>query len=113
MSTYVFVYRTTATDYSGGDPDTIAAWSEWFQGISDHVVELGKPVFTRRAVGTAPGATQISGYSLVKAADLDEAVRLTEGCPVLSAGGGVEVGELTDVPATATAGLGTAASSAV
>jgi hypothetical protein len=113
MSTYVFVYRTTATDYSGGDPDSIAAWGAWFQGISDHVVELGKPVFSRRELGAAPGNAHLGGYSVISAADFDEAVRLAEGCPALSSGGGVEIGELTDVPTDATVGVGTASNSAM
>ena len=83
MSNYVFVYRVPR-GFTPGDPDATAAWTAWFQGISDHVVELGKPVFTRHEVGAAPGDTQLGGYSLISAADLDEAVRLSDGCPALS-----------------------------
>ena len=43
------------------------------------------------------GQNPISGYSLIKANDLESAVKLAGGCPVLSGGGSVEVGEV--VPA--------------
>ena len=112
MSTYVFAFRAPR-DFTPGDPDAMSAWTAWFQGISDHVVELGNPVFTRRQVGEVPDGTVLSGYSLISAADLDEAVSLTKGCPVLTRGGGIEVGELTELPPEATEGIRTAASSAV
>lgn len=111
MSTYVFVYRAPS-GFTPGDPDATAAWTAWFQGISDHVVELGNPVFTRRQVGDVPAGTELGGYSLISAADLDEAVSLTKGCPVLTGGGGIEIGELTEVPAAASEGIRTVAGSA-
>jgi hypothetical protein len=40
------------------------------------------------------GANAVSGYSIIEAASLDEAVRLTKGCPQISSGGSVEIGEL-------------------
>jgi hypothetical protein len=112
MSNYLFVYRAPS-DFTPGDPDAMAAWTAWFRGISDHVVELGNPVFTRRQVGDAPAGTELGGYSLISAADLDEAVSLTKGCPALERGGAIEVGELTELPPEATAGIRTVAGSAV
>jgi YCII-related domain len=40
-------------------------------------------------------ATELGGYLLINAADLEAATSLAQGCPFLQAGGGVEVGELT------------------
>jgi hypothetical protein len=112
MSTYVFVYRAPR-GFTPGDPDATAAWNSWFRGISDHVVELGKPVFTRHEVGPSPGDTQLGGYSLISAADLDEAVRLSDGCPALAIGGSIEIGELAELPSEAMQGLEKVGSSAV
>ena len=39
--------------------------------------------------------TELGGYSIVSADDLSAAVAIARSCPALSAGGGVEVGELT------------------
>jgi hypothetical protein len=111
MSTYVFVYRAPR-GFTPGDPDASAAWVAWFRGISDHVVEPGKPVFTRREVGEVPGDTELGGYSLISAADIDEAVRLADGCPVISNGGSIEIGELAELSPELLAGIGSAATSA-
>jgi len=43
------------------------------------------------------GAAGLSGYSIISAGGIDEAVALARGCPVLAAGGSVEVYEV--VPA--------------
>jgi hypothetical protein len=111
MSTYVFVFRAPR-DFTPGDPDAMSAWTSWFKGISDHVVELGNPVFTRRHVGVdAPSDTVLGGYSLISAASLEEAVGLTEGCPALEYGGAIEVGELAELPPEATEGIRTVAGS--
>ena len=39
----------------------------------------------------------LGGYSLIEADDLDAALELTTGCPVLASGGGVEVGVVTNI----------------
>jgi hypothetical protein len=52
-------------------------------------------VFVRKTLGNCDAETALGGYSLIKADDLQAAVALAEGCPVLNEGGGVEVGELT------------------
>ena len=36
----------------------------------------------------------IGGYSIVKAASIEEAAELSKGCPILASGGNVEVREI-------------------
>lgn len=55
---------------------------------------MGNPVFERITVGSSPGETVLGGYSLITAEDLEAAVALAKGCPILERGGAVEVGEL-------------------
>jgi hypothetical protein len=45
-------------------------------------------------VSDGGGANPLSGYSIIEAKDLDDAVRLSKGCPVLLSGGSIEVSEL-------------------
>ena len=40
------------------------------------------------------GANPLTGYSIIEAKDLDDAVRLSKGCPILLSGGSIEVAEL-------------------
>ena len=97
MAEFIFTYRTPV-EYTLGTPDGIAAWTAWFQGMGSQLRDLGKPVFNRATVGDSADGAPLGGYSLVTAQNLDEALTLAKGCPILAAGGGVEVGELADVP---------------
>jgi hypothetical protein len=97
MAEFIFTYRTPA-DYTPGAPDEIAAWNAWFQGMGSQLRDLGKPVFNRATVGDSGDGARLGGYSLVTAENLDEALTLAKGCPIVAAGGGVEVGELADLP---------------
>ena len=45
------------------------------------------------AVAADGGANPVSGYSLVEAADLAAAQKIAKGCPILDAGGSVEIAE--------------------
>jgi hypothetical protein len=87
MTEFVLTYRTPP-DYVGS-PGALAVWDEWFDSLG------GNPVFVRKPLGNCDAETALGGYSLIKADDLQAAVALATGCPVLREGGGVEVGELT------------------
>jgi hypothetical protein len=52
--------------------------------------------FAAAALGASVADTTLGGYSLIRATSLDTAVDLARGCPILSHGGTVEVGELTN-----------------
>jgi hypothetical protein len=99
MAIYVLVY------HGGGMPESeeegqriLAAWMRWFEQLGDAVVDGGNPVAQVRTVASdgsvsigAPNPT--TGYSVITASDIDTAVELSKGCPILQAGGSVEIGE--------------------
>src|SRR6478672_3006625 len=101
MPKYVFAY------HGGGPmPSTEAeqkavmdAWVSWFGSLGAAIVDGGNPVgraATLAADGSTSeggGANPLTGYSLVNASDLDAALTLAKGCPILAAGGSVEVAE--------------------
>jgi hypothetical protein len=66
------------------------------------MLDLGSPVGATMSVGSdgsvgpAP-ADAISGYSIVEADDMDAALAIAKGCPVLADGGTVEVAELVEM----------------
>jgi YCII-related domain len=102
MPTYVLAYRNPAGYVPS--PENGAAWRDWFQRMGDQLVDPGQPVTSGTTIGNcSPGSTQLGGFSLIRAADLDAAVAMAKGCPVLARGGGVEIGELGEVPASAVA----------
>jgi hypothetical protein len=93
MTEFVLRYRILP-DYVGS-PDALAVWDEWFDSLGGNLIDRGNPVFVRKTLGNSDAETALGGYSLIKADDLQAAVALAKGCPVLNEGGGVEVGELT------------------
>ena len=104
MAKYLFVY------HGGSHPETEAetaevmnAWGQWFGSMGDKVVDGGNPVGMSStvqsdgSVAANGGANPASGYSLVEAASLDDALATAGGCPILAAGGSVEVAEAIDM----------------
>lgn len=100
MPKYVLAY------HGGGIPETaeeqeqeLAAWFAWFEGLGDAILDSGNPtagsvtVGPDRSVSEDGGANPLSGYSLITADNLDAAVEMAQGCPILSNGGSVEVAE--------------------
>lgn len=97
MPTFVFTYRN-AVGYTPS-PETRAAWVAWFDGMGDQLADQGKPVIARTTLGDCrPDTTELGGYSVIQADDLEAAAAVAKGCPHVSREGGVEVGQLGEVP---------------
>lgn len=104
MSKYLFVY------HGGSNPETeeevaqvMNDWGAWFGTMGAAVIDGGNPVgssITVLADGSVEdngGSNPASGYSLIEAADLQEATARAKGCPVLASGGSVELAEAIDM----------------
>ena len=92
------------TFHGGSMPETkeeqdqvMTAWTAWFGALGDALVDGGNPISRARAIspdGSVMDATSApTGYSILRAADLDAAVALARGCPVLAGGASVLVAE--------------------
>lgn len=97
MSKFVLAYR------GGGMPETpeeqeavMAAWGAWFGQLGASVIDGGAPFGASAAVGGDVTA-HLTGYSIVDATGLDDAVAKAGGCPILASGGTVEVYEALDI----------------
>ena len=76
----------------------MAEWMNWFGSLAEAVVDGGSPFGPASSISSngtvsAGGATQLTGYSIISADSLDEAVGKAKGCPVLVNGGSVDVYE--------------------
>ncbi len=104
MPKFLFAY------HGGGKPDTeaegaraMAAWQAWLEGMGDGCVDMGAPVGMSKTVsagGVADdgGANPLSGYTIVEAADIDAAVAMATGCPILECGKGtVEIAPIMEI----------------
>jgi len=104
MAKYLFVYH-------GGKMATnptvvkkvMDAWGKWFGSMGAAVIDGGNPVgksSTVRSDGSVAndgGANPVSGYSLIEAPSLDEALKKAKSCPILANGGSVEIAQAMDM----------------
>lgn len=103
MPNYVFAY------HGGKMPDTpeegakeMAKWQAWMGKHSADFVDPGAPVgksSTVSASGVADngGVNPISGVSTVRADNLEGALKIAKGCPIIANGGSVEVAQVMEM----------------
>lgn len=104
MAKFLLVYHGGAgmAESEAAQAQEMAAWGAWFGELGAAVVDGGNPTGQSKTVssgGTADGGggNPATGYSLIDANDLTDAVSKAQGCPVLKNGGTVEVCETIDV----------------
>ena len=96
MDKYVFSFRVPS-DYAP-HAGTAAEWQAWFGGLGSAVVDIGNAVTDYASLGEVGGSdSRMVAYSVVSAEDMDSALALARVCPVMRAGGGVEVGPVMEV----------------
>ncbi|WIO74121.1 hypothetical protein QP938_12570 [Porticoccaceae bacterium LTM1] len=104
MAQYLFIY------HGGGAPEpeemnqVMEAWGDWFANLGSSVVDGGNPVGISTTVtsdGTVlnhGGSNPATGYSMIEAQSLTDAITKAQKCPILAAGGSVELAEIIDTP---------------
>jgi hypothetical protein len=98
VSKYVLVYQGGAmAETEAAQQAAMAAWGQWFGSLGAAVVDGGAPFGPSAAVGGGAARTALTGYSILDADDLDAAVKLAAGCPIIADGGSVDVYETIDV----------------
>lgn len=97
--------------YTGGEgmPETEAeqaavmeAWGAWYAQLGEAVVDGGAPLGERSTINpdgsvTDTPVSHLTGYTVIAADDLSGAVALAKGCPILGAGGTIEVNACLDM----------------
>ena len=104
MAKYLFVY------HGGKNPESeeevakvMDDWGNWLGSMGAAVIDGGNPVGISTtvnpdgSVASNGGANPASGYSLIEASDLDDAIAKAKGCPILAAEGSVELAEAFDM----------------
>jgi hypothetical protein len=99
MPNYVFTYRQPKDQAL--NMDAAQEWYAWFEEIGEHITTPGSAVSNVRQLGNVDGSQRVSGFTVISARDLDHASELAQGCPAISQGFGLEVGELVEVTAAA------------
>ena len=110
MSQFLYLYRMTeaARQDNMGTPEraqqSMQRWMAWMKELDaqGHLKDRGQPLeMTGKVVrGQDKGVTDgpfteakdlVGGFTLIEARDIDQAVELSRGCPILEGGGSVEV----------------------
>ena len=104
MAKYLFVYHGGKKAESEEDlAKGLDAWGKWFGSMGAAVIDGGNPVGESSTVNSDGsvsnngGANPASGYSLIEAADLDDALAKAKGCPIREGGGSIEVAVAIDM----------------
>jgi hypothetical protein len=98
MANYLITYHGgSMPETKEAQDEAMAAWTTWFGTLGDALVDGGNPISKSKAIspdGSVMDATSApTGYSIIKADNLDAAVELSKGCPVLHGGAAVVVSE--------------------
>ena len=108
MNDFLLVFRNdVALSQTQMSPDQMQTmmktWMDWIGGIAaqnklvspgNRLAPAGKVLATNNVITDGPFVEikeAIGGYIIVKAENLDEATKLSEGCPILNVGGTVEI----------------------
>ena len=104
MQEYVLVYL-------GGNPpqnqesqqDHFQRYREWLKALGDRVVSPANPFRETRTIhpdGKVQDGSSVSmsGYTVIRADSLEEAVEISRSCPFLEIGGTLEVSESASMP---------------
>ncbi|MDH5223937.1 MAG: hypothetical protein OEW66_10495 [Actinomycetota bacterium] len=98
MSEFVLLY------HGGSMPETEAeqkqvmdAWTSWFTNLGSAVKDPGNPVGSTKSIAAdgavSDGGSTVTGYSILTAESIDDAVTLAKDCPVLQGGSSITVHE--------------------
>ena len=109
MSQFLYLYRSEPAARSQAmSPESaqqnMQRWMTWMQGLEKqgHLKDRGQPLENggkvvrgqQKTVTDGPYAEAkdlVGGFTLVEAQNIDQAVELSRGCPILDGGGSVEV----------------------
>ncbi len=102
MAKYLLTYH--GGSYPESEEEAAAlmqTWSEWLGSAGDKLVDGGNPTGQTKIIGSdgavGDGADDLTGYSLINADSIDDAVAFAKASPHLTAGGKVGVREALDM----------------
>lgn len=101
MTNYIFAFHGGNKPASPEEGAAVMAkWGAWMEKLGGAIVHPGAPVgasCTINAPGSVAndgGANPLSGFTIVQANSMDDAVEMANSCPILENQGTVEVAEM-------------------
>jgi hypothetical protein len=101
MTDFLLVYKGGSMPETDEERATVMdAWTQWFGQLGGALKDGGNPftpvsktISADGSVSDTAGSPPSTGYTILSAESLDEALGLAKGCPVLQGGAAVEVYE--------------------
>jgi hypothetical protein len=89
METAVKNYLLLHYGFEKPTPEEMGAWNKWFESISDRQIERrglggGREISHAGTMDLPFAKDSITGYTVIKAANLDEAERIARKCPIVA-----------------------------
>jgi hypothetical protein len=105
MANYLLLYSGGKMPESEAEQKAVMQdWEAWYEKVGGAVVDAGNPftpaaktISSSGAVSNGSMGAMASGYTILKANSLDEAVSMAKSCPVLKGGASITVYETFDV----------------
>lgn len=101
MTKYLFAYHGGSQPATPQEGEKVTkAWMDWIGGLGTAMVDPGNPTGSNKTIlpggkVSSNGADHaVTGYSIVEATSLDDAIKMAKDCPQLMAKGTVEVAEI-------------------
>jgi hypothetical protein len=107
MDKFILLFRGGNTHISTANSqaamDVIQTWNDWMQGLAEKGILAGGDALqvsgkyvkgTNKEVSDglyAEGNEMVGGYLIVNAKDINDAIEISKGCPILNEDGSVEV----------------------
>ena len=85
MKKFVFIYNVSGAEEH--TKELMDLWMSWFKSIGDKMLDSGGPLVGGKDVASqavkdvTPEMSPASGYSIINAASMDDAVEMAKGCP--------------------------------
>lgn len=108
MADFIMLYRGPEWDMTKISEDDMnesrKQWETWMKSIGDSMVEFGAPTASSISVsddGSTGSASDVNGYSIIKAENIEKAKELLKGHPHLNGSDGkysIELFELSPMP---------------
>ena len=98
MAKFVLMFHSGETPEEPS-PEVMDRWMAWFGQLGDAVVDMGAPFGASATIASdgtpseGSGADPATGYTVIEAPNLHDAVVMAKGCPGLSGGGSVKLYE--------------------
>ncbi|HEV1997131.1 MAG TPA: hypothetical protein VGR61_03245 [Candidatus Dormibacteraeota bacterium] len=101
MANYLLLYHGgSMPEGEDAQKQVMDAWGAWFGQLGDSLVDGGNPtmpaaksISSDGSTSDASGGNPATGYSVIKADSMDQAVEKAKGCPVLGGGSSITVYE--------------------